>query len=432
MKKNFKYLYFFLILILFFSYRELLSQTESYYFKIPSNQIKFFIIPDYSLPLSGLSVFYKCGSSIDPINKKGIMNIIKYLMFSKTENLASDEFLFFFFNIGGKVDAILTKNYLQFYDVFPAVYMNSVLWLERERIKGLKFGNSDLERAKKLAIDEINEKRRKTINLFYEKIESLILKDKNGYDYPSYGVIDNIRKIKLEDVKNFYKTKFKPSEKTIITIGPFEAKNLRKQLYSFFSKLVKSKSLQKQEEIKILPVKKNFLIPPVNNNYIYSKIFILPPPTSLKQYLIYRLFVKTIEYSLNGEILKKLPASSKFDVRLRFIGKKPILYSVIYDTRKLNVFKSKYILDYTVNKLTSSGIDDNSFKVSLNNLLTELLSAFQMKDRMLAEIGKYYDLSGKVLLKDQFYFTLLRINKLDLYREANKLLKNRGIKIEAK
>ncbi len=190
--------------------------------------------------------------------------------------------------------------------------------------------------------------------------------------------------------------------------------------------------MQKQEEIKILPVKKNFLIPPVNNNYIYSKIFILPPPTSLKQYLIYRLFVKTIEYSLNGEILKKLSASSKFDVRLRFIGKKPILYSVIYDTRKLNVFKSKYILDYTINKLTSSGIDDNSFKVSLNNLLTELLSAFQMKDRMLAEIGKYYDLSGKVLLKDQFYFTLLRINKLDLYREANKLLKNRGIKIEAK
>ncbi len=432
MKKNFKSLYIFLILILFFLFEGLLSQTKSYYFKIPSNQIKFFIIPDYSLPLSGLSVFYKCGSSLDPINKKGMMNIIKYLMFSKTENLASDEFLFFFFNIGGKVDAILTKNYLLLYDVFPTVYMNSVLWLERERIKGLKFGDSDLERAKKLAIDEIKEKRRETINLFYEKTESLLLEGDNGFDYPSYGIIDNIKKIKLEDVKNFYKSKFKPSEKTIITIGPFDAKTLRKQLYSFFSKIVKSKTPENQKKIRISPVKKNFQIPPVNNNYIYSKIFILPPPLTLKQYLIYRLFVKTIEYSLNGEILKKLPASSDFDVRLRFIGNRPILYSVIYDTKKLHVFKSKYILDYTINKLTSSGIDDNSFKISLNNLLTELLSAFQMKDRMLVEIGKYYDLSGKVLLKDQFYFTLLRINKLDLYREANKLLKNRGIKIEAK
>ncbi len=425
---------FILILITFFliANLKLFSQSESYYFLIPKNKIKVFLISDYDLPLAAFSVFYRGGTSVEPAGKKGISNVLKYLMFTRTENLASDEFLFFFFNIGSKVDAYLNNNFLLLYEVFPAVYLNSVLWLEQDRMKGLKFGLSDVERAKKLAINELKERKTNTLSLIYEKLTDVLTEGRGIRGIPSYGNIDDIKKLKLEDLKGFYRKNFRKQEITIIITGPFNNKNLAKKVYSYFSKVHIPPTSFKKKEVFKAASSSAVQIQPINGNFIYSKIFVMPLPKSLKDYMIYNLFKKLFLESLKGEILKKIPASSKFDVDLRYYGDRAILYVILYNKNKLEVFKSKYVLDYTLKEVVSKRIDDDSFKTIINRLLSELLWKFQFRSERLREIARYYEVSGKILFKDQFYYSLLRVNKLDLFREASKLLKNRGIKIETK
>ena len=268
------------------------------------------------------------------------------------------------------------------------------------------------------------------MSVFYEKINEILFQKDIS---PPYGRVEDVKRISFSKIKNFYIQNFKRRKSTsIIVTGPFENKSLGKQIYSFFSKIENKKTQdRKRKELKS-PKNNFFTIKPIKNTFLYSKIFILPQVKTLKQYLIYKLLAKTIFYSLNGEILKRIPASAKFDVRLEYMENTPVLYAMVYSFRKLDVYKSKYVLDYTIRELTTKGINEESFKTALNGLLTELLLDFQKKENRLIENAEYFDLTGKMLLKNQVYYTLLRLNKLDLYREANRLLKNRGIKIETK
>ncbi len=432
MKKTHKKKILFFTLAFLILYINLYSQNETYFFTIPSNGIKVHILPDYNLPLAGFSIFYKGGASEEPKNKRGITNVIKYLMFMRTENLASDEFLFFFFNIGAKVDTQLTEDYILFYEVFPAVYVNSVLWLEQERMRGLKFGISDVERAKKLAISEIKIKNSDILSKIYKKIDLSISGGNNQFATPVWGRVEDIRTINLDDVKNYYRKYFTLNQSSIIVTGPFNSKTLAKKIFSYFSKIRKPSIKPLSNSLFLNKTKVLFQIKPIGKTYIYSKVFILPLPKTLKEYLIYELLAKTFSSSLKGDIMKKLPASSNFDVRIRYTDNKAIIYTVLYSKNKLKVFKSKYILENTLKELVSKRISDESFKTLVNTLLSNLLWKFQYRDERLKEIAKYYSITNKMLLKEQFYYSLLRINKLDLYREANNLLKNRGIKIETK
>ncbi len=432
MKKIHKKKTLFFILIFFILYINLYSQSETYFFTIPSNGIKVHIIPDYNLPLAGLSIFYRGGASEEPKNKRGITNVIKYLMFMRTENLASDEFLFFFFNIGGKVDAQLSEKYIIFYEVFPAVYINSVLWLEQERMRGLKFGVSDVERAKKLAISEVKIKNSEILSKIYIKIDLSISGGNNQFATPAWGRSEDIKKISLNDVKKYYRKHFTLNKPTVIVTGPFNSKNLAKKIFAYFSK-IRRPSIKPSNNYPFLNRAEGpFRINPINKTYIYSKVFILPLPKTLKEYLIYELLTKTFSLSLNGDIMKKLPAFSKFDVKIRYTKNNAIIYTVLYSKDKLKVFKSKYILDNTLKELVSKRISDEAFKTLVNTLLSNLLWKFQFREERLKEIANYYSITNKILLKEQFYYSLLRINKFDLYREANNLLKNKGIKIETK
>lgn len=171
---------------------------------------------DSSTPFVVVNLLYKVGARNEDSNKTGFAHLFEHLMFEGTTNL--ENFDHPIQEAGGINNAFTNNDFTNYYIKLPKENVDLALWLEADRMQHLDINEEALNTQKKVVVEEFKEN---YTNKPYGDVWHILRKmvyTQHPYQWPTIGQdFDHINNANLEDVIDFYKKHYQPSN-TILTI----------------------------------------------------------------------------------------------------------------------------------------------------------------------------------------------------------------------
>jgi zinc protease len=133
-----------------------------------------------------------------------------------------------------------------YYQTVPPNYLESILWLEADR---MGFLLEKLDDAKFRAQRDIvqNERRQGIDNQPYgrafEILTSALYPESNPYSWPIVGYLTDLQAASVDDVKDFFRTYYAPTNATLAIVGDFEPAQAKALVRKYFADLPKGPAI---------------------------------------------------------------------------------------------------------------------------------------------------------------------------------------------
>ncbi len=196
----------------------------SYKKKVLENGLTAIVHEDKSSPMVAVNILYKVGSKHEDPEHTGFAHLFEHLMFSGSKHV--DSFDNYIQTAGGENNAFTNADLTNFYDVVPAENLETVLWLESDRMLNLTIDEKNLNVQRKVVVEEFKET---CLNPPYGDVHhhlSDLCYKKHGYRWPTIGKdVSHIEKAKLEEVSYFFNKYYGPNNAIICLTGNIEHEN---------------------------------------------------------------------------------------------------------------------------------------------------------------------------------------------------------------
>ncbi len=182
------------------------------------NGLRVILHEDNSTPLVAVNVLYDVGSRDENPSKTGFAHLFEHLMFAGSKN--AKDFDTPIQQAGGENNAFTNTDMTNFYATVPAENVETLLWLESDRMLALNINKRSLNVQRKVVVEEFKET---TIDEPYgdmwHHLSALTYK-KHPYRWPVIGLEpDHIAQATLEDVQDFYQKFYVPNNAILVVSG---------------------------------------------------------------------------------------------------------------------------------------------------------------------------------------------------------------------
>ncbi len=196
------------------------------------NGLEVIFYKDSSLPIAAVNIWYKVGSANERKGKTGLAHLFEHMMFQGSENVPKEMHFKYIQEAGGILNGSTSFDRTNYYEKLPSNAIEIPLWLESDRMGFLlnALDEEKLENQKSVVINERLERYdNQPYGLAWEIIVKNLFPENHPYSWPTIGFKEDIESFTLEDVKNFFKSFYSPSNATLVVAGDInetEALNL--------------------------------------------------------------------------------------------------------------------------------------------------------------------------------------------------------------
>lgn len=182
------------------------------------NGLRVILHRDTSSPLVAVNVLYDVGARDEDPEKTGFAHLFEHLMFEGSINVSDfDDQLQ---KAGGESNAFTNNDITNYYEILPAVNLETALWLESDRMLDIGITQEKLDIQKNVVIEEFKEG---YLNQPYGDVWhtlSAMAFTRHPYRWPTIGLKpEHIASASLDDVKNFYHRFYQPSNAILCLSG---------------------------------------------------------------------------------------------------------------------------------------------------------------------------------------------------------------------
>ena len=207
------------------------------YYKL-GNGLKVVLSPDKTAPIVTIAIYYNIGFRIEPKDRTGFAHLFEHMMFQGSQNLGKMEFVNLVQKNGGTLNGSTRFDFTNYFEVVPSHKLETMLWAEADRMKGLKINQDNLTNQQGVVKNEVKVN---VLNQPYGGFPWLDMPqyaNKNWYNaHNFYGDLADLDSAKLEDVDAFFKTFYAPNNAVLVLSGDFETAEAKKLIDKYFSKI---------------------------------------------------------------------------------------------------------------------------------------------------------------------------------------------------
>lgn len=204
------------------------------YYKLP-NGLRVVLSVDHSAPVATLALYYHIGMRIEPRNRTGFAHLFEHMMFQGSANLGKNEFFRLVQGLGGVLNGTTRLDYTNFYEAFAANALQTMLWAEADRMKGLAITQDNLTNQQGVVKNEI---RVNVLNAPYGGFPWLDVPqyaNENWYNaHNFYGDLTDVDAATLDDVHRFFEAYYSPGNAALIVAGDFDPAQARAWITRYF------------------------------------------------------------------------------------------------------------------------------------------------------------------------------------------------------
>ena len=204
------------------------------YYKL-DNGLKVVLSPDSTAPTVTVAVYYHIGFRIEPRGRTGFAHLFEHLMFQGSSNLGKMEFIRLVEGNGGVLNGSTRLDFTNYFQIVPANALETILWAEADRMKGLQITQDNLTNQQDVVKNEV---RVNVLNRPYGGFPWLAMPqvaNENWYNaHNFYGDLEDIDAATLEEAQAFFDTYYAPNNAALVVAGDFDPAEARAWIGKYF------------------------------------------------------------------------------------------------------------------------------------------------------------------------------------------------------
>ncbi len=206
-----------------------------------ANGLEVILVPDPTVPLVAVNVWYHVGSGHETPGKSGFAHLFEHMLFQGSKHVGEDRHFEVLKNIGaGMVNGTTNPDRTNYFEVVPSNQLETGLWLESDRMAHLLPVLTQKSLDNQIEVVR-NERRQSYDNVPYGKAQFALAEalypERHPYRYMTIGRHEDLTTASLDDVTGFFKTWYVPANATLALAGDFEVAEAKRLIDKWFGKL---------------------------------------------------------------------------------------------------------------------------------------------------------------------------------------------------
>jgi zinc protease len=203
------------------------------------NGLTLIVHEDHKAPIVAVNVWYHVGSKNEHPGKTGFAHLFEHLMFGGSEHFHG-RYIEAMERIGATdLNGTTNEDRTNYFETVPVSALDYTLWMESDRmgymVNAIDQTTLDLQRG------VVQNEKRQDENEPYFLAEELMQQDTypsgHPYSWNTLGSMEDLNAASLNDVKEWFKTFYGPSNAVLVVAGDVDPQTVRKKVETYFGEI---------------------------------------------------------------------------------------------------------------------------------------------------------------------------------------------------
>jgi zinc protease len=204
------------------------------YYKLP-NGLRVVLSRDTTTPTVVIATYYNIGFRNEPKARTGFSHLFEHMMFQGSTNLGKGAFIHLVQSNGGLLNGSTRFDFTNYFEVVPSHVLETMLWAESDRMRGLKIDSTNLKNQQEVVKNEV---RVNVLNQPYGGfpwIDLPMTANTNWYNsHNFYGELAQIDAATVPEVNAFFRQYYVPNNAALVVVGDFDPAQTRAWIQKYF------------------------------------------------------------------------------------------------------------------------------------------------------------------------------------------------------
>jgi zinc protease len=206
------------------------------------NGLRVVLSRDTAAPTAVVAVYYHIGFRIEPKDRTGFAHLFEHMMFQGSEHLPKGEFDSLIQGNGGVLNGSTRFDFTNYFQIVPAHTVETVLWAEADRMRGLNITEENLTNQQGVVMNEVKVN---VLNQPYGGFPWLDMPqyaNTNWYNaHNFYGDLDDLKAATLDDVRQFFDTYYSANNAAVVVSGDIDTGQTLDWIRTYFGGIAAGK-----------------------------------------------------------------------------------------------------------------------------------------------------------------------------------------------
>lgn len=197
------------------------------------NGLKVLLLESHKSPVISVQMWVKTGSADEKKGEEGISHFIEHLVFKGTEKYKVGEIASTVEGSGGELNAYTSFDQTVFYVTISKQFSDVAMDVISQMMGFPTFDATEIDNEREVVIEEIKRGQdspgRRSSQLLFSNIFR-----KHPYGLPVIGYEKIIRKVSAKKIKDYFQSRYVPSNMFLVIAGDFESKEMKKKVEDMF------------------------------------------------------------------------------------------------------------------------------------------------------------------------------------------------------
>jgi zinc protease len=213
------------------------------------NGLTVIVHEDHKAPIVAINTWYHVGSKNEKLGKTGFAHLFEHLMFGGSEH-APGRYIDAMEKIGATdLNGTTNNDRTNYFENVPTSALDYTLWMESDRM-GFLLGSLD-QKTLDLQRGVVQNEKRQGENQPYAVAFQLITQNTypagHPYSWTVIGDMADLNAASMDDVKEWFKTYYGPSNVTIVLAGDIDVKTAKEKVEKYFGNIPPGPPVAHQE-----------------------------------------------------------------------------------------------------------------------------------------------------------------------------------------
>ncbi len=200
------------------------------------NGLKVVLAENRRAPVAAHYLFASAGAGEDPAGKSGVAHFLEHMMFKGSPNIPSGAFSQVVAREGGQDNAFTSRDVTAYYQIVEASRLPLMMRMESDRLREPLIPADELESERGVILEE---RRSRTDAVprgrFREAFDAAMWGPQHWRGRPLIGWEDEIRAITRQDILDFHRLHYTPSNCVLVVAGDVREADLRRWADEFYA-----------------------------------------------------------------------------------------------------------------------------------------------------------------------------------------------------
>jgi len=203
------------------------------------NGLKVLLLENHKAPVITFQVWYRVGSRNEAWEKTGLSHLLEHMMFKGTKRFGPEQFSRIIQENGGNDNAFTSADYTAYFENLSADRVGVAVEMEADRMANLLLREEDFGTERLVVMEE---RRMRTEDdpqaVLQEQLQATAFQQQ-PYHWPVIGWMEDIRRLTLKDLQEYYRTYYNPLNAFLVVVGDFKKEALLPEIEKAFGAIPK-------------------------------------------------------------------------------------------------------------------------------------------------------------------------------------------------